>query len=459
MTDKNRFAEFHPVMAKAWKQKIQYDLKGADYNETLVWESPEGIKVKPFYDQEDLAGTKALHLEPRAPWRAIHGLYVGHGPAAQKKAIWALKHGADGLYMTLPQNEVSLAELLRTLPLADHSLYLDVGEFSLDRLQKVQPLLSERSSKVFVMGDPIGHLARTGNWSKDMEKDLGLLVPALAMGPDHMVSVDAALYGNAGGTSVQQLAYALGHATEYLHHLHREGAMGQLKGITFKVAIGGNYFFEIAKIRALRWLWRTVAQSFGMAANCHILTVPTTRNKTLYAYNVNMLRTTTECMSAVLGGADGVMNLPYDAVYHKTNAFADRLALNQLLLLKHESHLDKVAHMADGAYYVEALTQQMAEKALQLFKQMEASGGFLKQLKAHKIQQKLKESAETEAQRYAAKQVVLVGSNAYRDAADQMKDTIERYPFVKHKPRKTLIEPIVERRLAETEEKERLDHE
>ena len=459
MTDKNRFAEFHPVTAKAWKQKIQYDLKGADYNEALVWESPEGIKVKPFYNQEDLAGAPPLDLENTGPWRAVHGLYVGRGTAPYKNAVWALEHGAEGLYLHIPKNGVSLTALLPTLPLAQRSLYLDFEEFSLDILPKIRPVLSDSYTKVFLQADPIGHLAQTGNWRQSMENDLSVVVPAMSMGLDHSLSVNGALYGNAGGTIVQQLAYALGHATEYLHLLDRLGAVEQLKGITFKMAIGGNYFFEIAKIRALRWLWHTVAQSFGTAANCHILAVPSTRNKTLYAYNVNLLRTTTESMSAVLGGADAVMNLPYDAVYRKTNAFADRLALNQLLLLKHESHLDKVAHVADGAYYVEVLTQQLADKGLQLFKQLEASGGFLKQLKAHKIQQKLKESAEKEARRYANKQVVLVGSNAYRNPTDRMKDTLERYPFVKHKPRKTLIEPIVERRLAETEEKERLDHE
>jgi methylmalonyl-CoA mutase len=452
------FSAFDPVAPKAWKQKIQYDLKGADYNETLVWESPEGIKVKPFYTQEDI-GELVNHPVTAMPWSAIHGLYVGNGPAAQKKAVWALGQGAEGLFMNISQTDDSLEALFQELPLDGHNLYLDFQGASLEILKKLQPILSKKTCQVFGQVDPIGHLAREGNWQQGMDKDLDLTVKGLKLGHDHLISVDATLYANAGANMTQQLAYALGHACEYLNHFDNSGTLAKFKGITFKVAIGGNYFFEIAKLRALRWLWETLANTFGTKASCHILAVPSTRNKTLYAFNVNMLRTTAECMSAIFGGADAVMNMPYDAIYHKTNDFADRLALNQLLLLKHEAHLDKVSNVADGAYYLEHLTKQLAQKALELFKQIEASGGFLKQLKAHKIQEKIKESEAKEAMRYSENSQILVGSNAFRNDKDRMRDTIQLYPFVKHKPRKTLIEPIIPRRLAEANEQERLDHE
>src|SRR5690606_2264994 len=139
---------------------------------------------------------------------------------------------------------------------------------------------------------------------------------------------------NAGANCVQQLAYTLAHANEYLNRFSVE-EIPPLKNslMTVKMAVGGNYFFEIAKLRALRILWAMLAPEYHLPTELHILAVPSKRNKTLYDYNVNMLRTTTECMSAVLGGANAIGNLPYDVLYHKSNEFGERIARNQLLVL------------------------------------------------------------------------------------------------------------------------------
>jgi methylmalonyl-CoA mutase len=229
--------------------------------------------------------------------------------------------------------------------------------------------------------------------------------------------------------------------------------------MTFKISVGGNYFFEIAKIRALRLLWKTLADEYKVKPDCHIIATPSKRNKTLYDYNVNMLRTTTECMSAVLGGADAICNLRYDAIYHKNNEFGERIARNQLLVLKEEGYFDKVNNPADGAYYIESLTKQLAEKALKLFKSIEGSGGFLKQLKNHTVQKKIKESVQKEQHEFDQNKKVIVGTNAFMNSDDLMKDNLEIHPFLKTEKRKTVIEPILEKRLAEDLEKKRLKNE
>src|SRR5690606_6050154 len=229
--------------------------------------------------------------------------------------------------------------------------------------------------------------------------------------------------------------------------------------ITIEVAVGTNYFFEIAKLRALRILFNTLAKEYNHEFDCHIIATPTKRNKTLYDYNVNMLRTTTECMSAILGGANAIANLPYDALYHKDNEFGDRISRNQLLILKKESYFDKVNNPADGAYYIENLTNQMAEKALELFKDIEKNGGLITQLIEGTIQRKISESATKEQALFNEGKEVLLGINKYPNAQDQMKNDLELYPFVKQNPRKTLITPIIEKRLAEALEQERLEAE
>jgi methylmalonyl-CoA mutase len=172
-----------------------------------------------------------------------------------------------------------------------------------------------------------------------------------------------------------------------------------------------------------------------------------------------MLRTTTEAMSAVLGGANSIANLPYDALYHKSNEFGERIARNQLLILKAESYFDRVSNPADGSYYIESLTTDLSEKALDLFKDIEANGGFLKQLKEGIIQRKIKESARKEQQQFDDGNLILLGTNEHVNEKEKMKDDLELYPFLKTNQRKTLIEPILEIRLSEKVEQERLSHE
>jgi methylmalonyl-CoA mutase len=164
-------------------------------------------------------------------------------------------------------------------------------------------------------------------------------------------------------------------------------------------------------------------------------------------------------MAAINGGADTICNLPYDSIYHKDNEFGDRIARNQLLILRKESYFGEVSNPADGAYYIESLTNQLAEKALSLFKNLETSGGFLKALKQHTLQKKIKEQAEKGQQQFDKGEKILVGSNVYVNPKDTMKEDIEIYPFLKTRPGKTLIEPILEKRLAETMEQKRLDNE
>ena len=449
------FGEFSTVSAKQWKHKIQYDLKGADYNETLVWESPEGIKVKPFYHADD-AIESSENLRSSLVWSVGQSIYAGNAVKANEKALKELQRGAESLSFRIPSEDISIRELLKNIDLKQIPIYLELEFLSKNYVGLIRDLVGDAVKNIHLNIDIIGHLARTGNWFYSLKKDFAVLDEVIASNAQNVLSVDVSLYQNAGADMVQQLGYALAHANEYLNAF---GNKKEAFSICFKMAIGSNYFFEIAKLRALRLLWQTLAEEYGVSIDCHIIAMPSKRNKTLYDYNTNMLRTTTECMSAVLGGVDTVFNLPYDAFYHKDNDFGERIALNQLLLLKEESYFDKVENPADGSYYIEALTQQLAEKALLLFKSIESGGGFLKQLKNHTIQKKIQESAKKESARFEAGEEVLVGTNKYQNENDKMRDTIELYPFLKIKPRKTMLQPILEKRLAEEVEQKRLNDE
>ncbi len=452
--------DFPPVSARAWKQQIQVDLKGADYNEHLIWESQDQINVKPFYNAEDLKEAPALKINTPDSWYIGQEIYVQSVSVANKKALDAVARGAESIVFNLPTEEIKIQELFKGMEGSEIPVHLNLKFLSPRYTASVFEFCRKTKATIYVHTDVLGNLARTGNWFNSLEKDLQLHDEIQQQAAKiSRLSIDASLFQNAGANRVQQLAYALSQANEYLNLIDNHKNPGPLNEPVFKVAVDSNYFFEIAKLRALRILWATLAKEYGFNQNCLIIASPTRRNKTIYEYNANLLRTTTECMAAVIGGANTVCNLPYDALYHKDNEFGERIARNQLLILKNESYFDAVSNPADGAYYIETLTRQLAEKALALFKEIEASGGFLKALKNHTIQKKIKESAVKEQLHFENGQEILVGSNKYLNDKDTMKDTIEIYPFLKTHPKKTLIEPILERRIAESIEQNRLDNE
>lgn len=444
------FQGFEAVTSKHWKQQIQYELKGADYNENLVWESPEGIKVKPFYHSDEFE-TPLQVKSPSTSFSILQNIFVHDVKKSNERALDTLNRGAESIRFTIEDVTISLESLMENLPLGATTYYFHLPVLSIDFATKLSAFATHHQAKFILLTDPIGQLTKDGNWFENLESDFDKLNTIAASSAINYLSINSSIYQNAGANMVQQLAYTLAHINEYFTRIH-----AIKHPITIEVAVGTNYFFEIAKLRALRLLFTTLEKEYHHNFDCHIVVTPSRRNKTLYDYNVNMLRTTTECMSAILGGANAVANLPYDSLYHKDNEFGDRIARNQLLVLKHESHFDKVTNPAEGAYYIENVTQQLAEKALLLFKDIEANGGFITQLIEGTIQRKISESAQKEQDLFDSGKETLLGTNKYPNKNDRMKDDLELYPFLKQNPRKTLITPIIEKRLAEQLEQERL---
>jgi methylmalonyl-CoA mutase len=450
------FTNFAPVSAKEWKQKIQFELKGADYNETLIWNSPDDIKVKPFYDKEDVKEIISVTTKA-SEFKICQNIFVHDINKSIERALDSLARGAESILFTIEDETIAIEKLLEKLPLESTPIFFHFNFISIDFVQKIESIATKRKATIYCNIDPIGNLAKEGNWFTTSEKNNFETLNNLAKRGNSLslISVNSALYQNAGATIVQQIAYTIAHANEYFNHVE----LSKPQTMVLEIAVGTNYFFEIAKLRAIRLLFNLIASEHNQNWNCHLVVTPTKRNKTLYDYNVNMLRTTTECMSAILGGADTIANLPYDALYHKDNEFGDRIARNQLLILKNESYFDKVNNPSDGSYYIESLTQQLADKALVLFKDIEANGGFLKQLNEGIIKRKIQESADKEQDLFDSGKEILLGTNKHANKDDRMKHDLELYPFVKIKPRKTLITPIIEKRLAEKIEQERLEKE
>lgn len=451
----NLFDEFHPLSSKQWKQRIQFELNGADYNESLVWNSPEDIKVKPFYHRDEfdknwVSKTKATEF------KICQNIYVQDIFKSNLRAIEILNKGAESLIFTINNDQVNVEKLLENIDLKKTNIYFNFEFLSKEFVEKIDAIAKQNNALIYCNLDPIGHLAKDGNWFKTSEKDNFQTLELLSKSTHNLslISINCSLYQNAGANLVQQIAYSLSHANEYFNRISTLH-----KPIVFQIAVGSNFFFEIAKLRALRLLFNLIAQEYNPNLECHLIVSPTKRNKTLYDYHVNILRTSTECMSAIIGGANAVTNLTFDHLYQKDNEFSRQLALDQLLILKNESNFDKVDNPADGSYYIENLTHQLAEKALHLFKDIEKQGGFLKLLNDGIIKKKIQESANKEQELFDSKKEILVGTNKFINSKDSMKNKLELYPFLKINPRKTLIKPIIETRLAEKTEQNRLKEE
>ncbi|MGG5507950.1 MULTISPECIES: methylmalonyl-CoA mutase family protein [unclassified Myroides] len=443
------FDEFNSIPSKQWKNRIQYELDGADYNETLVWESVEGIKVRPFYHGDD-SQTVAVSTQT-SPWQILHPIYVQDVEKTILNAKAILQKGIESLYFTVPHTNIDLEQLLRALP-KEIVYFFRCSFLEEAHLKKFIRWAEQQQYTIHILVDPIHQLLSDGNWFHQVEQDFKILESLVVAHPSVNIVIDTKRYQNAGANIIQQVAYACSHFNEYLTRLT---AIKQ--PIFVEVALGSNYFFEIAKLKALRILFDLIGQEYKEhQLDYKIIAMPTKRNKTVYASKINQMRTATECMSAVWGGADYISPLPFDFLHRKDNFASQEMARNQLLILKNECSTTAVNNPTDGTYYIDYLSKQIAEKALDIFKQIEKAEGLITSLHQGTIQRKIEEAATKEQELFQANQEVLVGINSLTSAREQLHDQMELYPFVKQNPRKTLIIPLIERRLAELEEQRRL---
>jgi len=448
--DNYLFNEFNEINAPEWKQKIQVDLKGADYNDTLLWKTDDRITVKPFYTKEDRTNTKIN--TPEKGFTICQSIYIENEEQSNLFAVNSLKRGAKSIEFKA-KCKFNYKTLLKNLDLKNTVLYFKFKFIDANFTIELSDYINSKNCYFNI--DTIGNLASTGNWFTNLTNDNNELQQIVEK-THNSICINTSIYQNAGANITQQLAYTLAHANEYLNHFGSKIA----NKIHFNFSVGSNYFFEISKLRAFRILWSSLLKEYDAKNNkVHLFVTPSTRNKTLYDYNVNMLRTTSECMSAILGGADTISNISYDDIFHLSNEFGERISRNQLLILQQESGLSEAQDFANGVYYIESITQQLSQNALEVFKTIEKSGGFLKQLKEGVIQRKIKESADKEQLKFDSGEIVLLGSNKLQNDKDSMKTDLELFPFVKIRNEKTLIRPIIQKRLAEKLEQKRLHDE
>jgi len=450
--------EFIKIDSKLWNKKIKDDLKKLGHSSIPSYNSKENIKIKPFYTSEDLNNLKNLDSNYPNSWAICQNITADNSSDANIKALELINKGAESINFIIQNDSILCKDLLKNIDIEKTELFFKIEFHSNSYLKSLNDIIKSSSASFNISYDPIGSLVKTGGWESSMNEDLNKLNKKINILEkfDNVIIVNSGLYQNSGANIFEEIAFTLSHANEYLNYLNGKCA----NKIAFNTSIGSNYFFEIAKLKALRLLWKTITKEYNNEINFpHITAKPSNRNKTIYDYNNNILRTTTECMSAILGGANTISNVTYDSIFNNKNEYSDKIALNQLLIIKHETHIDKVKNAADGSYYINSLTNTIAEESLRIFKDIENNGGFISALEKNIIQKRIDKSHRIEQELLNKNKEKLLGINIFTDIDQKIKSEINKPVFTKSNTRNTKIKPISEIRLAEEIELSRIKNE
>lgn len=448
------FTEFPPVPTEKWEEVITADLKGADYERKLVWRTPEGFNVRPYYRAENLEGIEFLGSQAGEfpyvrgicrdnRWRVHQTLCVECPAKGNAEALKLLNAGVDSLGFHIAAASFTASDLdtlLAGIHLPAVELTFcgekmgDLAEIFLAKVAKeeygkeevhanfcIDPLIKQLSEK--------GAFCSPGG-AKCFARIAELIRKSAEYKHIRIVSVSGHVFSNAGSTIVEELAFTLAVGHDYLVRLMEEGlSVDQAaRKIRFSMAVTSNYFLELAKFRAGRMLWANIVKAYNPEKECagkmftHAIT--SRWNQTVYDPYVNLLRGTTEAMSASLAGVHSLEVTPFNAPFEAPTDFSQRIARNAELLLKHEAHFDQVVDPAGGSYYIENLTQSIAAEAWKLFLSIEEKGGYTKAFEEGFIVERVKASAAAKDKNIATRRQILLGANQYPNFTEIASDAV-----------------------------------
>lgn len=438
---KKLFQEFVAPTTQEWLDKIQVDLKGADFQKRMVWRTNEGFNVQPFYRREDVEklqtpdslpgefpfvrGNKKLDNE----WYVRQNITANSAAEANAKALDVLNKGVTSLGFAIPKTELS-EEYVDTLL---NNIVCDCVELNFVTCKRCSLKLAEILVAYFdkkgynkenivasIDWDPIEKTVMKGKDVDFLWEYAPKLIETVKDYPNfRVISVNSVSLNNSGAYIVQELGYSLAWGAEYIQQLVDAGVEPTLaaKKIKFNMGISENYFMEIAKFRAARMLWAEIVKQYEPKCDCAckmIVNAETSSyNMTVFDAYVNMLRTQTESMSAALAGVHSIVVTPFDAAYETPTEFSERIARNQQLLLKEECHFSTVVDPSAGSYYIEELTSSLAKEAWKIFLAIEEQGGFMAAAKAGVIQDDINATNEKRHLHAAQRKEFILGTNQF----------------------------------------------
>ncbi len=405
------FDEFSPSTAKDWEEKIIKDLKLKSLNE-LLWKTTEGLDILPFYMQEHLTEKNPPTIFTHSDWEIAPFIPSEHPEEELNEYILkSLNGGASGISITFFEDK-NFDEIFNNISLPNIYTNINISFDAIRLLKKLEPTYTSinhftQQKLCYIHLDPIFLFEKFGEWHIDKESDLSVLETL------NHIPVNATLYKETGANVIQELFYTLAHLNEYLYFLEQKKTLHSFRHIHIQTSIGNSFFTEIAKLRALRILIQHLLKEYKHSAELYIHAQTSLINKSYLDLHNNLIRTTTESISAIFGGANAISILPYDYPFNKISDFSLRMSRNQLLIMKEESFLNKVADVSSGNPFVENYTQMLVEKAYQGFLEIEKKGGLIKLLENGEIQTILQQTFENELQHYMTNNALLIGVNKY----------------------------------------------
>ncbi|MDR1847409.1 MAG: methylmalonyl-CoA mutase family protein [Bacteroidales bacterium] len=454
MNDK-LFSEFPPITTEQWEEVIKADLKGADYDKKLVWKTIEGFDVKPYYRAENLQTLGYLETNPAEKpftrghhkdnnvWDIRQDIEQEDLKEANRIALEAIKRGVNsiGFNAKAVKNLNDLKQLLNGINPEEVKInftktisFIELIKLFIEYIKENK--INGEKVKGSLNFDPYAFALKRGFFYDSEDANYNEVAQIISLVKENIphfdcLTINGSVFSNAGAGIVQQLAYTLSAANDYLYNITPKGIAPHSVGyrMVFYFATASNYFMEIAKVRAARLLWTKIMEQYKpkceTAYDLHIHCESALNNKTIYDPYVNMLRTTTETMSTAIGGADSISVSPFDVAFKTDDEFSRRIATNQQILLKEESYMDKVIDPAAGSYYIESLTDAIAAKAWEMFKEIEGKGGFVSAIREGFVQEQIAKTAEQRAKEIAMRKASILGTNQYPNMSEKASDTIK----------------------------------
>jgi methylmalonyl-CoA mutase len=471
------FSEFSSADKAAWKQQAVKDLKGKDFNANLLWMTAEGLVVEPYYAAEDLTDERLLEVQliQQKPigWLNQPVILYENEKETNAKMKAFLQKGADALVLDLSAEtveKIEFSKLFNGLKLSDAPVYFQTNGQETSVLAALQTFIPYQMKGGFA-DDGLARWMVLGTLPETYFEELAALVKTTQSSPQfRTVCVSSHPFHNAGANAVQELAFTLASAVTYMDKLTDLGLTAEEVSakLYFSVSVGTNYFMEIAKLRALRYLWEKISLQFTdyslqfseggvllegleldqqtvnhkpQTANTYIHAQTSTFYSSAITPDSNMLRATTEAMSAVMGGCNALTVHAYDETLKTPDDFSERIARNISTLLKEEAHLDKAVDPAAGSYYLEHLTLQLVDATWALFLKVEEKGGLMSAFEENFIQNQIEESFEATLSDLQSNKRVMIGVNKFR-VEEEMKhnlvkvqnlDKIETFKLLENK--------------------------
>ncbi|MFA6151841.1 MAG: methylmalonyl-CoA mutase family protein [Chitinophagaceae bacterium] len=416
------FEEFSAGNAAAWKERLSKDLKGITFEELSVTDR-NGITVHPFYTAEDESSHSKAIFEHK-DWTICAAVIVKDEKAANQKALNELQNGASGLCFRL-SSDANLSVLLNEIQLPYIYTQFNVSGDTTAFLSAWENYLSTENLQVDSLNctinfDPIADIVENGNTpSAETKENFFKFFDATKS-----VAVKAAAYQNAGASSAYQLACCAAQTNEYLHWLDESGKIAELKKVSITLSTGTDFFEEIAKLRAFRVLMSNLFAQYNCAPAIHLHIETSDTYRSAFDSYSNLLRDTIAGMAAVLGGCNSLLIHSFDQSINEAGEFNSRMSRNQQLIFKEESYLGQIADASAGSFYLEKLSEQLADKAWDYFKEMEADGGLVASFE--KIKTSIEMQAEHWIEEYKSGKRVLIGVNKYVNAKDEPKPSADK---------------------------------